>query len=162
MRTGGNAWPAGTRQVQSAKISCDAAIPDSCRHQVHSGGLGHGWVGMVVIAFLNAVLRRGYEGALGELRAHQVSSVVLLLLLAPWVRWVERRHPLPTGRAATQVGLSWAAATMAFEFGFGRYVNGDSWATLLNAYDLRQGQTVALRRGRHRLCPGTGSSLATP
>lgn len=105
-----------------------------------SGPQWRAWVGMVVIAFGNAVLRRGYEGALGELRAHQVSSVVLLLLLAPWVRWVERRHPLPTARAATQVGLSWAAATMAFEFGFGRYVNRDSWATLLNAYDLRQGR----------------------
>jgi hypothetical protein len=63
------------------------------------------WLGMVVIAFVNGVLHRGYEGALGELRAHQLSTAVLLLLLAPWVWWSERRHPLPTTRAATQVGL---------------------------------------------------------
>ena len=35
----------------------------------------------------------------------------------------ERRHPLPTRSAAAQVGLCWAAATVAFEFGFGHYVN---------------------------------------
>ncbi len=93
-----------------------------------------------MIAFGNAVLHRGYEGALGELRAHQLSTAALLVLLAPWVLRTERRHPLPTRSAAAQVGLCWAAATVVFEFGFGHYVNRDSWATLLHDYDLRAGR----------------------
>ena len=98
------------------------------------------WLGLVVIAFLNGVLHRGYEGPLGELRAHQLSSAVLLVLVAPWVWWIERRHPLSTRPAAAQVGLFWAAATVAFEFTFGHYVNQDSWATLAHDYDLRDGR----------------------
>ena len=93
-----------------------------------------------MIAFGNAVLHRGYEGALGELRAHQVSSVVLLLLLAPWVRWVERRHPLPTAAGGHSSWPVLGRCDGCLEFGFGRYVNRDSWATLLNAYDLREGR----------------------
>jgi hypothetical protein len=38
------------------------------------------------------------------------------------------------------VGAGWAAATVAFEFVFGHYVNGDSWQTLRAAYDLTQGR----------------------
>jgi hypothetical protein len=53
------------------------------------------WIGVVVAAFINGVLHRGYEGAVGELRAHQVSSGILLILIAPRVLHTERRHPLP-------------------------------------------------------------------
>ena len=57
-------------------------------------------LGVVAIAFVNGVSHRSYEGTLSELGAHQLSTGVLLLLLAPWVLRIERRHPLPTGSAA--------------------------------------------------------------
>jgi hypothetical protein len=95
---------------------------------------------VVVLAFVNGVLHRSYQRSLGEHRSHQLSCVVLLLLLAPWVRRTERRHPLPNTSAAAQVGLAWAAATVIFEFVVGHYVNRDSWAKLLNDYDLSQGR----------------------
>jgi hypothetical protein len=98
------------------------------------------WAGVVVVAFVNGALHRGYEGALGELRAEQLSNVVLLMLLAPWVVRTERRHPLPSAGDAVAVGLAWASATVVFEFLFGHYVNGDSWAHLLGAYDVTQGR----------------------
>ena len=98
------------------------------------------WAGAVALAILNGALHRGYQGALGELRAQQASSVALLVLLAPWMRWVERRHPLPTTAAAVQVGLLWTGATVAFEFLFGHYVNRDSWSRLFSAYNLAKGQ----------------------
>jgi hypothetical protein len=98
------------------------------------------WGGVVAAAFVNGVLHRAYEGPLGELTAHQVSTVVLLLLLAPWVVRTERRHPLPTARDALLVGLGWSAATVVFELVFGHFVNGDSWATLLHAYDVLDGR----------------------
>jgi hypothetical protein len=46
------------------------------------------WGRLVVIAFLNGVLHRAYEGPLGELRAHQLSSFMLPLARA----WRIRRH----------------------------------------------------------------------
>jgi hypothetical protein len=39
-----------------------------------------------------------------------------------------------------RVGLLWAAATVAFEFSLGHYVNRDSGAKLLDDYDLREGR----------------------
>ena len=98
------------------------------------------WGGVVVIAFLNGILHRTYEGALGERRAHQLSSVVLLALLAPWAIRTERRHPLPSVPAALQVGLLWSSASVAFEFLFGHYVNKDTWSELFHAYNLLDGR----------------------
>jgi hypothetical protein len=98
------------------------------------------WGGLVVIAFVNGVLHRSYERRLGELRSHQVSSLLLLGLLAPWVIRTEYRHPLPTLPAALQVGLMWSSASVAFEFLFGHYINKDSWSELLHAYDVLNGR----------------------
>jgi hypothetical protein len=102
------------------------------------------WGGALVIGFVNGAARRGYESALGELRAQQVSSVTLLVLLAPWVAYTERRHPLPTTRNALLVGLSWATATVGFEFGFGHYLNRDTWRQLLAAYNIGKGRLWAI------------------
>jgi hypothetical protein len=102
------------------------------------------WGGALVVGFVNGVARRGYEGALGELRAHQLSSLTLLVLLGPWVAYTERRHPLPSTRHALLVGLSWATATVGFEFGFGHYLNRDTWREMLDTYNLGQGQLWAI------------------
>ena len=101
---------------------------------------GAAWGGVVVAAFANGALHRGYATAVGEPAATQVSEVVLPLLVAPWVLRVEHRRPLPTLTDAVVVGAGWAVATVAFEFLFGHYVNGDSWQTLRAAYDLTHGR----------------------
>ena len=45
----------------------------------------------------------------------------------------DRTPPSPAGRVGSRtVGLFGAAATVAFEFVFGHYVNQDSWATLVH------------------------------
>ena len=41
---------------------------------------------------------------------------------------------------ALEVGIAWLALTVAFEFGFGRYVAHTSWRELLADYDLRKGR----------------------
>ena len=111
------------------------------------------WLGVVVLAFVNGVLHRGYEGALGGLRAEQVSNVVLVVLLAPWVVRTEQRHHLSTAADAVAVGAAWASATVAFEFLFGRYVNGDVWAELLRAYNLSEGHIWLLTVAGIALAP---------
>jgi hypothetical protein len=93
-----------------------------------------------VIAFLNGVLHRSYERRLGELRSHQVSSLLLLVLLFPCVIRTERRHHVSSLPDALQIGLMWSSASVAFEFLFGHYVNKDSWSELLHAYDVLDGR----------------------
>src|SRR4051812_15284031 len=66
------------------------------------------WLGIVGLAFVNGVLHRGYETALGELRADQVSNLLLLLLVAGWAARTERNHHLATARDAVAVGAMWA------------------------------------------------------
>lgn len=105
---------------------------------------GKAWGGLVVIAFVNGVLHRTYERRLGELRSHQVSSLLLLGLLAPWVIRTEHRHPLPTLPAALQVGLMWSSASVAFEFLFGHYINKDSWSELLHAAGAMMPRSISL------------------
>ncbi|GAB3789049.1 hypothetical protein GCM10027601_30600 [Nocardioides ungokensis] len=103
-----------------------------------------GWVGALGLAFANAALHRGYGGRLPELSADQVACVVLLVLILPWTVHVERHQPLVELRDAVLVGLAWAGATVAFELGFGHWVNRVGWADLRAAYDLRSGRLWAL------------------
>src|SRR5512133_222812 len=68
-----------------------------------------------------------------------------LVLMAAYLWALERRWPIRTSRDAFTIGGSWALLTILFEFGFGHYVVGDSWATL-HAYNLAEG-------GSGRPCP---------
>jgi hypothetical protein len=43
-----------------------------------------------------------------------------------------------------RVGAAWLAMTVAFEFGFGHYVDSKSWAELVADYDLTQGRVWGL------------------
>ena len=52
---------------------------------------------------------------------------------------MDRRWPLATTRAALSVGGMWVALSVLFEFGFGHFVEGDSWADLLENYDVTDG-----------------------
>jgi hypothetical protein len=62
--------------------------------------------------------------------------------LATYFWLLDRRWPIPTTAAALQIGATWTASTMAFEFGFGRYVgpNPKSWSEMLGDYDITKGQ----------------------
>jgi hypothetical protein len=98
------------------------------------------WAGLAVLATANGFSRGLYTERLGEDRAHQLSTVTLVAALGPYARAVERRWPLPDDRAAAAMGAAWVALTVAFEFGFGHYVAGQNWRSLLADYDLRRGR----------------------
>jgi hypothetical protein len=69
-----------------------------------------------------------------------VSSVTLVAAVLSYASAVERRWHLPTTGAAARVGLAWVGLTVAFEFGFGRYVARQSWRTLVADYDMARGR----------------------
>ncbi|MCU0613436.1 MAG: hypothetical protein MUE60_16830 [Candidatus Eisenbacteria bacterium] len=99
------------------------------------------WIPMVGIAVLNGSVREMWYGPLlGDLRAHQVSTLVGLGLFAVYTWAVMRVWPPLTTRQAIGVGLTWLTLTVAFEFGFGRFVAGHSWSRLLHDYNLLAGR----------------------
>ena len=99
-----------------------------------------GWLGATVIAIANGIARRApYEERVGPMAAHYIATAGLLVLLGGYMWLLARRWPIPTRRAALLIGGAWTALTIVFEFGLGRYVVGDSWAKLLEQYDLTRG-----------------------
>jgi hypothetical protein len=102
------------------------------------------WLGLPVLGVANGALRDAtYKQATGELAAHQLSTATLLALMAAYFWALEGRWPIRTSREAFTIGGSWAVLTILFEFGFGHYVIGDAWSSLLRAYNLADGRVWA-------------------
>jgi len=104
-----------------------------------------GWLGLAAIGVVNGGLRQGlYARWTTDRLAHQLSTVTLIALIACYAWWMQRRWPLPSTGLALEVGGAWAALTVLFELGLGRYVVGDAWSTLLADYDLTEGRIWVL------------------
>jgi hypothetical protein len=80
---------------------------------------------------------------LGGLRAHQVGTLfVCAAFLAVIAVFVKRTRPSP--EEALAIGIGWLLAAVAFEFGFGHFVDGLSWTRLLSDYDISRGRLLLL------------------
>ena len=103
------------------------------------------WVGLAVLGVLNGILRNSlYLDKLGDLRAHQVSTVVLILLIAIYT-WAAGLFWQPENAVrALLIGVLWFAMTVAFEFIFGHYVAGHPWARLFHDYNILEGRIWSL------------------
>ncbi len=96
---------------------------------------------MVVIAFLNGALRALTFGRrLTELRAHQLSTLIGIILLGAYIWAVTVVRPISSPRQALAVGLAWMSLTVAFEFVVMHYIAGHSWRRLLDDYNVLQGR----------------------
>lgn len=101
-------------------------------------------VGVMALASANGALRDlTYGRLLPERAAHLLSLLPALAAFATYSGHLERRRPLPSGRAAVEVGLLWAAIGLAFEVGLGR-ARGMSWRELGRHYDPAAGGTGLL------------------
>lgn len=115
------------------------------------------WAAIIPIAIANGALRAAWIiPRTGAAVGHVVSSVTLSLaivavawLAIPWIA-------PPTPRDAWLVGVAWLAATVVFEFGFGRFVAGKTWAELLADYNVLRGRVWVLVL----LATGTAPALA--
>ncbi|MCE7986980.1 MAG: hypothetical protein DYG89_37885 [Caldilinea sp. CFX5] len=101
---------------------------------------GLAWLPIVLLAIVNGGLHRLYEPALGELPAHQLSVLILILLLAVYTWLIVRVWTPHSVEQALGGGVLWMVLTVAFEFLFGHYVVGDSWSKLLYDYNLLAGR----------------------
>ena len=98
------------------------------------------WFGASLLGIANGTFRElVYKDSAGEAVANQISTGSLIALLALYFWILDRRWPIPTMRSALAIGAAWVALTIVFEFGFGHYVDGDSWSELLENYNVAEG-----------------------
>ena len=99
------------------------------------------WFGMMILAILNGGIRDFvYKAHVGDLLAHQISTVMLIVLLAGYFRFLTTTWPIKSASQAWVIGGIWFLMTEAFEFGTGRFIVGDPWSKLFYAYDVFAGQ----------------------
>lgn len=99
------------------------------------------WLVMLLLSVANGALRDfTYGRHMTELAAHQVSTVIGILLLGAVMWVVIRLYPPRNARYAALIGVLWAALTVAFEFLFFHFVGGHSWAELVANYDVLRGR----------------------
>ena len=104
-----------------------------------------GWFLLALLAIGNGLVRETTYGKLmPELAAHQVSTLTAMLLVAVVLMAMHRAWPLASAAHALAVGSMWLVLTVSFEFLFGHYVAGHSWARLLQDYNLLQGRVWSL------------------
>ncbi len=98
------------------------------------------WLLFMVTAVINGVFRVSrLQLTMTEYRAHVTSTLLLCLaLLIEMSVFLELVGDRSQGWLIA-LGAMWALLTLGFEFGFGRAM-GQSWATLLENYNLLRGR----------------------
>jgi hypothetical protein len=98
-------------------------------------------MGGIVIGVGNGVAREATVARLvDERRAHQLSCASAVAAFAAYFGALQRRWPLESRNEALTVGGLWLALTVAFEFGFGRWVGKKPWYELTADYRLSRGR----------------------
>ncbi len=81
------------------------------------------WVPMIVIAILNATVRETtYSKFVTALQAHQISTLIAVILFAAYIWGLTSLFPLNSSFQAIIIGCLWLVLTVMFEFSFGHYV----------------------------------------
>lgn len=98
------------------------------------------WLPMIVIAFGNATLRElFFIKYYSEFRAHQLSTITLIVLCAIYIWLVIPLLNIQNSRQAFLIGIVWVLLTVVFEFTLGRLTN-KSWEYLLRDYNIFDGR----------------------
>lgn len=98
------------------------------------------WFPMLLIAIINGIARDlWYKKYLGELKAHQLSTITFIFFIGIYIGVVIRRFPPGSGAKALQVGLAWLVLTLVFEFGYG-LMRGISLGKIMEDYNILKGR----------------------
>ena len=99
------------------------------------------WIGLVIIAIVNGALREKVYGKfMDELIAHQLSTVIGIVLFSLYIMILSLTWKIESSGQALTIGGIWLALTVAFELIFGHYVIGHSWRRLFQDYNLLKGR----------------------
>jgi hypothetical protein len=104
------------------------------------------WVIFVVLAIINGAIReRFYKPKLGDLSAHRISTIILIVVIFIgtylFLKLIKLEY---TQKDLILIGLMWLAMTIIFEFVFGHYVMGNPWDRLLADYNILKGRIWSL------------------
>ena len=103
------------------------------------------WLALALIAIANGALReKTYGKYISELSAHQLSTLTAIVFSGTFVYFIHRVWPIESSNQAWLIGAIWFITTIIFEFTFGHYIVGHSWAHLLNDYNIFQGRVWPL------------------
>lgn len=103
------------------------------------------WFPMVFLAIINGVFRQvAYRSLVGELTAHQLSTLTGIILTGIYIWLISKQWPLTSSSQALWVGFMWLGMTILFEFGFGHYVMKNPWSKLLADYNILTGRVWSL------------------
>lgn len=99
------------------------------------------WFGLVILAILNGAVREKIYGqSMAELSAHQLSTLIGLIIFGIYVFIITGIFRLESSRQALLIGAIWVVMTIVFEFVFGHFIMGHSWARLFHDYNLLKGR----------------------
>jgi len=99
------------------------------------------WFGMPILAILNAAIReKAYKKSVGELAAHQISTVTLIIFIGIYTWLISLGWKLESTGQAFIVGIIWLVLTVSFEFIFGRLVMKHPWERLFHDYNIFKGR----------------------
>ncbi len=102
---------------------------------------GLSWIGLVALAIFNGVIREKWYGQfMNELSAHQLSTLMGIVLLGFFVWILTGIWPIESAEQAFLIGGMWLILTITFEFLFGHYVIGHSWHRLFYDYSIFKGR----------------------
>lgn len=104
------------------------------------------WLLLIPLAIANGVFReKVIRSRLAEYPAHVLSTLILSTVIALVVFVFVALVAEDEGAAELVIlGAVWVALTVAFEFLFGHYVDGQSWSTLAYNYNLLEGRVWVL------------------
>jgi membrane protease YdiL (CAAX protease family) len=105
------------------------------------------WILLIFVAIANGIMREAVYSKLvaSELAAHQISTVVLVLVfLLVFFVFLRSRKGQFTDLDLALIGGIYLGFTVAFEFVFGHYVMGHPWSRLLADYNILRGRVWSL------------------
>jgi hypothetical protein len=99
------------------------------------------WVAFMATGIANGILRVSIlETSLSQYAAHLLSTAILCIALFVEINVFLNIVGEYSQRWLIALGVMWTLLTVAFEFGFGHYVARQSWAMLLENYNLLRGR----------------------
>ena len=103
------------------------------------------WLGMVIIAVANGIVREKLYGqSMSELAAHQLSTFIAIILLGIYIFVLTLVFPIQSAKQAFTISGIWITMTVIFEFVFGHFIAGHSWTTLFMDYNILKGRVWVL------------------
>lgn len=104
------------------------------------------WFLFTPIAIINGTVRNYvYQSLIGELAAHQLSTLIGVILFFFLVFFMMKKEIVGRSQKTNfLIGLSWVMMTIIFEFLFGHYIAGHSWEKLFFDYNILEGRVWSL------------------